>query len=66
MSNLTAHADYLAAELKKKGFKILSEGGVKSLPLVAFCLSEPQHYDEFSIASRLRERGWIIPAYVRI
>jgi len=64
MDNLTIHADYLAEQLAKHGFKILSESKGKGLPLVAFCLQSPQHFTEFDIASHLRSRGWIIPAYV--
>jgi len=64
MRNLTSTADYLAAELEKtQKFDILSEGGGAGLPLVAFKLKNRKHYDEFDIACRIRERGWIIPAY---
>ncbi|KAL0080118.1 glutamate decarboxylase [Phycomyces blakesleeanus] len=64
MSNLTDTADHLAERLKATGhFEILSEGGGRGLPLVAFRLSTPHHYDEFDIARRLRQRGWIVPAY---
>lgn len=64
MMNLTATADHLAECLEATGrFKILSEGGGRALPLVAFKLNAEHHYDEFDIAARLRERGWIVPAY---
>jgi glutamate decarboxylase len=47
------------------GFKLMSQGGGKGLPLVAFRIDpkNPKHYDEFAIAHVLRERGWIVPAY---
>ena len=65
MLNLTRTADYLAASLKALGFIIMSKGGGKGLPLVAFRLNPDNnlHYDEFAIAHQLRERGWVVPAY---
>lgn len=65
MSNLTHTSDYLAANLEKLGFIIMSQRGGKGLPLVAFRLdpAKKHHYDEFTIAHHLRERGWIVPAY---
>jgi len=70
MGNLTATADYLAQELSKftteqgaKKFEILSDGEGAGLPLVAFRLANQEHYDEFSVARTLRNRGWIVPAY---
>jgi len=65
MLNLTRTADYLARQLEELGFLIMSEGGGKGLPLVAFRLDpdEQHHYDEFAIAHQLRERGWVVPAY---
>ncbi|KAH0543268.1 hypothetical protein FGG08_002432 [Glutinoglossum americanum] len=48
MMNLTRTADYLAAALEKLGFIIMSKGGGKGLPVVAFRL-DPEyghHYDE--------------------
>lgn len=37
----------------------------QGLPLVAFRLdpAKKHHYDEFTIAHHLRERGWVVPAY---
>ncbi|GLA28783.1 hypothetical protein AnigIFM63326_006374 [Aspergillus niger] len=65
MTNLTQTADHLAAELEKLGFIIMSEGGCRGLPLVAFRLPEQEGrlYDEFALAHVLRRRGWVIPAY---
>lgn len=64
MRNLVINADYLAERLEETGkFKILSEKGGKGVPLVAFSLLEKKVYDEFDIAAKLRERGWIVPAY---
>ncbi|GAA6046833.1 hypothetical protein JCM3770_005666 [Rhodotorula araucariae] len=66
MQNLTATADYLAAEIKTMGngmFEIISDGGGAGLPLVAFRIVPEKAYDEFAIAAHMRQRGWIIPAY---
>lgn len=65
MSNLTHTSDYLAACLEKLGFIIMSQRGGRGLPLVAFRLdpAKKHHYDEFTIAHHLRERGWVVPAY---
>lgn len=65
MFNLTRTADYLSAHLKALGFIIMSQGGGRGLPLVAFRLNadDDVHYDEFAIAHQLRERGWVVPAY---
>lgn len=65
MKNLTKNADFLAAGVEKLGFIIMSQGQGKGLPLVAFRLNEKEkhQFDEFDIAHRLRERGWVVPAY---
>ena len=65
MMNLTRTADYLSAQLKELGFIIMSPGGGRSLPLVAFRIDpeSDHHFDEFAIAHQLRERGWVVPAY---
>ncbi|KAL0093697.1 glutamate decarboxylase [Phycomyces blakesleeanus] len=64
ISNLVRTADYLAERLDKTGrFIILSEKEGRGLPLVAFRLKNECYYDEFDLASHLRQRGWIVPAY---
>lgn len=65
MLNLTRTADYLAAQLRALGFILMSPGGGRSLPLVAFRLDpdDGHLFDEFAIAHQLRERGWVVPAY---
>ncbi|KAK4961717.1 hypothetical protein LTR10_002208 [Elasticomyces elasticus] len=65
MCNITRTADYLAANVEKMGFVLMSKTRGQGLPLVAFRL-DPQHkhkFDEFAIAHQLRERGWVVPAY---
>ncbi|CAG8650597.1 12117_t:CDS:10, partial [Racocetra persica] len=65
MTNLMEIANYLAQTLEDTGiFEILSDRNGVGLPLVAFKLKlKDIHYDEFDVAARLRERGWIVPAY---
>ena len=65
MMNLTKTADYVSKALESLGFLILSKGGGRGLPLVAFRLDPSKDYlhDEFAIAHSLRERGWVVPAY---
>ena len=61
MLNLTRTADYLSSELKKAGFIIMSQGGGKGLPLVAFRIDPKagHKFDEFAIAHNLKERAWV-------
>ncbi|GCE24050.1 hypothetical protein KDK_78500 [Dictyobacter kobayashii] len=55
-------AQYLAAEVAKLGpFKLLSNGS--DLPVFAFTLKEPTNFTVFDFSERLRDRGWIVPAY---
>ncbi|KAJ5243627.1 hypothetical protein N7489_003723 [Penicillium chrysogenum] len=65
MKNLTRTADYLTSQLREMGFVIMSEGGGRGLPVVAFRLGSTQKafLDEWALARKLRERGWIVPAY---
>ncbi|KAI8339848.1 glutamate decarboxylase [Chlamydoabsidia padenii] len=65
LNNLVYIADYLSEKLLETGrFVLLSESQGRGLPLVAFRLKErKQLYDEYDIAAKLRERGWILPAY---
>lgn len=49
MNSVTATADFLSGQLAQTGrFTIMSPGGGKSLPLVAFRLKDKVHYDEVS------------------
>ncbi|RCI02687.1 hypothetical protein CU098_012033 [Rhizopus stolonifer] len=65
MKNLVSTADYMASKLQATGkFNILSEHGGKGVPLVAFNFKKTkEYYDEFDLSTKLRERGWIVPAY---
>ena len=62
MSNLQANARYVTEQLEATGrFQILSKLG--HLPVVTFALADPGGFTVFDISDRLRQRGWIVPAY---
>ena len=57
-------AKYLAAEIAALGpFELLSDGS--QLPVLAFRLADPAAggYTVFDLSERLRQRGWLVPAY---
>jgi glutamate decarboxylase len=56
-------ATYLSSEIAKLGpYRLVSEG--KDLPVFAFGLApEVKNYTVFDISDKLRQRGWLVPAY---
>jgi glutamate decarboxylase len=56
-------AVYLSSEIEKIGpFNLISRGD--ELPVFAFALKpEVDKYTVYDVSSRMRERGWLIPAY---
>jgi glutamate decarboxylase len=57
-------ATFLAGEIAAIGpFELLSDG--TDLPVLAFRLANPQSagYTVFDLSERLRQRGWLVPAY---
>jgi glutamate decarboxylase len=56
-------ATYLSGELEKSGqFRLISRGD--ELPVFAFTTAEHvKRYNVFDVSRRLRERGWLVPAY---
>ncbi len=56
-------AQRLAAEIAKIGpYELISDGS--DLPVFAFTLKkEVTNYTVFDVSDRLRERGWLVPAY---
>jgi glutamate decarboxylase len=56
-------ARYLADEVAKIGpYRLVSHGD--DLPVFAFGLApEVQNYSVFDVSDRLRQRGWLVPAY---
>ncbi|MFZ0565831.1 MAG: glutamate decarboxylase [Chlamydiales bacterium] len=63
MKNCLANASYLAGKLEKTGlFELVNRGD--SLPIVVVKLSpEADGYTVFDLSEKLREKGWIVPAY---
>jgi glutamate decarboxylase len=57
-------AKYLATQIAAMGpFELLSDGS--DLPVLAFRLANPAAagYTVFDLSERLRQRGWLVPAY---
>jgi glutamate decarboxylase len=57
-------ATYLAGEIAAMGpFELLSDGS--ELPVLAFRLADAGNscYSVFDVSERLRQRGWLVPAY---
>jgi glutamate decarboxylase len=54
---------YLSSEIEKLGpYNLISRGD--ELPVFAFALKpEVTNYTVFDVSARMRERGWLIPAY---
>ncbi len=62
VSNMLGNADYLA-DLILQGERFELLGAAKSLPVLAFKLKEQKGYTVFDVSEKLREKGWIVPAY---
>jgi glutamate decarboxylase len=55
-------AMHLAAQIGAMGpFELLTDGS--DLPVFAFRLRDPGTYTVFDLSERLRQRGWLVPAY---
>jgi glutamate decarboxylase len=57
-------AQYVAGQITAMGpFELLSDG--TDLPVVTFKLTDPETagYTVFDLSERLRQRGWLVPAY---
>jgi glutamate decarboxylase len=63
MRNLRLIATHISAGVAEIGpYRLLSEG--RELPVFAFTLApEVTNYTVFDVSDRLRERGWLVPAY---
>ncbi|MBN1909197.1 MAG: glutamate decarboxylase [Pirellulales bacterium] len=62
MTALADLAGYLTDRLETVGkFHLLSRRG--DLPVVAFALNDPSRFTVFDLSDKLRQRGWIVPAY---
>jgi glutamate decarboxylase len=56
-------AVYLSGEIAKIGpYRLITEG--RDLPVFAFTLADDvRNYSVFDVSDRLRQRGWLVPAY---
>ncbi len=63
MVNLQEIATYISDGISKMGpYRLISKGD--ELPVFAFALNhEIENYTVFDVSDRLRERGWLVPAY---
>jgi glutamate decarboxylase len=63
MVNLQQLALHISAGVAEIGpYRLLSDGS--DLPVFAFTLKpKVKHYTVFDVSDRLRERGWLVPAY---
>ncbi|MEM8864050.1 MAG: glutamate decarboxylase [Planctomycetota bacterium] len=62
MHALKQNADYIRERIAEAGdFDML--GDDRSLPLVAWAINDDAPYTAFDLSDKLRERGWIVPAY---
>jgi glutamate decarboxylase len=62
MAALQANARYLTEQLLTSGrVRMLSKLG--HLPVIAFALKDTGPVTVFDVSEKLRERGWIVPAY---
>ncbi len=63
MQNAQDVARHLSSGVAEMGpYRLLSDGG--ELPVFAFTLShEIENYSVFDVSDRLREHGWLVPAY---
>ena len=62
MNNLKTNSDYIRGQLDSTGlFDILSDD--RSLPLIAWTVKKNDRYNAFHLSDKLRERGWVVPAY---
>ncbi len=53
---------YLSGEIAQmKPFRLISNGS--DIPVFAFALKEVTNFTVFDLSERLRDRGWLIPAY---
>jgi glutamate decarboxylase len=62
LDRLARNARWLSKGLEKTGrFAMLSDD--HGLPVVCFSLVDGQNFTVFDLSAKLRERGWIVPAY---
>jgi glutamate decarboxylase len=62
MKNTITNSSYLGKELQKiRNFEIINDGTI--FPMVCFRLKDETKYTVFELSDKLRQQGWIVPAY---
>lgn len=62
VDRMMGNASYLASRLEESGeFEVINAG--KHIPVVTFRFPKKENYTLFDLSYRVRERGWIVPAY---
>jgi len=62
MQNITENAKYLSKKMNKSGY-FENLNPEQLLPVVAVKLKNKENFTLYDLTAKLRERGWIIPAY---
>jgi len=62
MGNALSNAKYLVSKMKKIDFFELVSEDIK-LPIIAASIKQNAGFDVFELSAKLRQRGWIVPAY---
>ena len=62
MTGIMVNARYLAKLLESSG-KFAMLNSAEFFPVVTVKLKQPENYTIFELSHKLRERGWILPAY---
>ncbi len=62
VNRMMDNASYLSSRLEASGeFKVMNDA--KHIPVVTFSFSKKEKFTLFDLSYRIRERGWIVPAY---
>ncbi len=62
MENSLMNARYLASKISKIKYFDLINKDIK-LPILALTVTKSAEFDVYQLSDKLRERGWIVPAY---
>lgn len=62
VNRMMDNASYLSSRLQESGeFKVVNDA--KHIPVVTFSFAKKEKFTLFDLSYRIRERGWIVPAY---
>lgn len=62
VEKMMGNASYLASRLQESGeFKVMNSAN--HIPVVTFSFAKDEDFTLFDLSYRVRERGWIVPAY---